>query len=102
MTDRTRPLLIGYYKETFLMTATEKDAVSRRFAEFAAREGYALGPIVRQELDGKPSRFKHLVSLAERLEAAAVVVSSEADLSTAQRLELTAAKVQILNTSTPP
>ncbi len=96
MADRTRPLLIGYYQETFLMSATEKDTVSRRFAGFAAREGYVLGPIVRQELDGKPSRFEHLVALAKRLGAAAVVVSGNADISPSQRSELTATKVRVL------
>jgi hypothetical protein len=102
VTDRTRPLLIGYYKETFLMSATEKNAISRRFAGLAAREGFVLGPIVRQELDGEPSRFEHLVALAQRLGAAAVVVPSTTDLSTSQRSELIAAKVRILAAPAPP
>ncbi|WP_020385172.1 hypothetical protein [Kribbella catacumbae] len=102
MTDRTRPLLIGYYAETFLMSAAEKEKIRQRFLGFAEREGYVLGPIVCQELDQK-SKFEHLVDLVKIRAVAAVVVSNRADLSESQGHRLDAeARAQVLVAPPPP
>jgi hypothetical protein len=102
VTDRPRPLLIGYYPETFLMSAAEKAAIRQRFLGFAEREGYVLGPIVCQELDQK-SKFEHLIDLVKVRTAAAVVVSDCRDLCESQSRRLEAeARARVLVAPPPP
>lgn len=75
MADRTQPLLIGYFREIFFATATQRAAIRERLVGFAAQEGYTLELILCQDFDQGQSEFERLVELVKFHGASAVVIS---------------------------
>lgn len=88
MADHTRPLLIGYFREIFFATASEKAAIMRRLTEFATREGYTLDSILCQDFDQTWSEFDRLLELARLRGISTVAISTPDDLTQAQRRQL--------------
>lgn len=79
--DHTRPLLIGYIREHFLMTPTELAQAKAELVVFASREGFTLQAIFVDQVETAPAAFKALIEAANRYEVTAVVVPSWAHLS---------------------
>ncbi len=101
MADHIRPLLIGYFREMFFATASEKAAIMRRLTEFAAREGYTLDSILCQDFDQTWSEFDRLLERISFRGISTVVISAPADLNQDQRLRLQHKAVHVL-TAPPP
>lgn len=74
--NTTRPLMLGYVSELFLMTDSELAELKRRLASFAHAEGYVLGTVFVERLDRSPAAFQALKARLERQEARAVVIPS--------------------------
>ncbi len=70
----TRPLAHGYIRAYIMMTATELADAKTDLADFARREGYALGTVYVERLDRSPAAFQALMARVQRDEAAAVIV----------------------------
>jgi hypothetical protein len=69
-----RPLALGYVREESRMSDPELAYAKRVLAEYAEREGYALGTIYVERVDRTPAAFEALVTSAIRDEAAVVIV----------------------------
>lgn len=103
MADRTRPLLIGYFREIFFANASQRAATRQRLVEFAAQEGYALELILCQDFDQGQSEFERLLELIKFHGASAVVISEPADLDGAQRHRLEVeTDAHVLVATSPP
>jgi len=72
--DVTRPLALGYVRAHILMTEYELAAAKQDLADFARREGYALGRVYVERIDQSPAAFQALMAEIHRREATAVVV----------------------------
>jgi len=69
-----RPLALGYIREVSPLSEAEVAEATQDLAEFAEREGYALGTVYVERLEQTPAAFEALVASAIREEAVAVVV----------------------------
>jgi hypothetical protein len=86
--DHTRPLMLGYFLEAFLMTPRERARVKEQLIEFAAREGYAVHAIFVEGLDTRPAAINTLIEMVRRDNLTAVVVPSADDLDRRDRRRL--------------
>lgn len=80
MTDRTRPLMLGYLRELPAMTTAEIAAVKRHLEAFAYAEGYVLGGVYLERLNREPAAFQALVEEVQRRDVRAVVVPTRRHL----------------------
>lgn len=69
-----RPLALGYIREDAAMSDTQVAEATRALAEFADREGYALGTVYVERLERTPAAFEALIASAIREEAVAVIL----------------------------
>lgn len=74
MSEKTRPLMLGYIRAHLLMTWDELAIVKANLAVFAASEGYTLGTVYTERIDRSPAAFQALMDAIPREEAKAVVV----------------------------
>jgi hypothetical protein len=74
--DCTRPLLLGYVREHFLMTAAELARMKQHLVDFAAVEGFTLRAIFVEQVETAPAAFQALIEAANRYQVSAVVVPS--------------------------
>lgn len=86
--DQTRPVMLGYFLEVFLMTPTEQARVKEQLIEFAAREGFAIRAIFVEGLDTRPAAINALIEMVRRDNVTAVVVPSADDLDRRDRRRL--------------
>jgi hypothetical protein len=86
--DHTRPVMLGYFLEAFLMTPTAQARVKAQPIEFAAREGYAVRAIFFEGLDTRPAAINALIEMVRRDNLTAIVVPSADDLDRHDRRRL--------------
>lgn len=72
--DRTRPLLLGYFRAHLLMTVNEMAQARSLLSAFATTEGFALGTVFIEHADSAPAAFDALIEAVQRYEARAVAV----------------------------
>lgn len=101
MADHTRPVMLGYFLEAFLMTPRERARVKEQLIEFAAREGYAVRAIFVEGLDTRPAAINTLIEMVRRDNLTAVVVPTADDLDRRgrRRLEDVGAHVVVAGSS---
>jgi nucleotide-binding universal stress UspA family protein len=78
--DSTRPLMLGYLCEPPLHSEAATEKLKTLLAEFAQREGYALGTVYVEHLPTTPAAFDALLEAIRRYEVDAVVVPTRAHL----------------------
>lgn len=99
----SRPLVLGYVAERFLMTVSELEDLTDHLAAFARAESYLLGRVFVERIDRSPAAFQALLEVLERQDARAVLIPTMHHLavlgdSTAVRTQveyLTGARVLI-------
>jgi hypothetical protein len=69
-----QPLALGYIREDRWMSEEELARATCVLAEFADREGYALGTVYIERVERTPAAFESLIATAIRDEAVAIVV----------------------------
>ncbi len=74
--DRTRPLVLGYFRAHILMTIHEMAQVRTALAAFASAEGFTLGTVFIEHADSAPAAFEAMVAAVRTGEVKAVVVPS--------------------------
>jgi nucleotide-binding universal stress UspA family protein len=94
MTDHTRPLLLGYLRKYPTMSDAELELAKKRLAEFAEREGFALGTVYVEHLHNDPAAFDALIEAANRYEVTAVVVPTAIHLSPVGALQSKKARLE--------
>lgn len=60
--DRTRPLVLGYFRAHILMTIHEMAQVRTALAAFASAEGFTLGTVFIEHADSAPAAFEAMVA----------------------------------------
>lgn len=88
MVDHTRPVMLGYFLEAFLMTPTERARVKEQLIEFAVRQRYAVRAIFVEGLDTRPVAINALIEMVRRDNLTAVVVPRADDLDRRDRRRL--------------
>jgi hypothetical protein len=97
-----RPVMLAYFRETFLMTPTEKDRARQLLITFAAREGSHLTRIFMEPLDTRPAAIKALIETARRDGIPAVAITAADSLAVPHRRALAAAGIRVLVAAAPP
>jgi hypothetical protein len=72
--DHIKPLLLGYIREHFLMTAAELAQTKAQLVTFARAEGFTLHAIYVERIETAPAAFGALVEAVQRYHATAVVL----------------------------
>jgi hypothetical protein len=107
VTDRTRPLILGYIRPHLLMTDDELAVTKAVLARFAEHEGYALGTVFTEHSQSAPTAFMAMIDTADRDGAVAVVVPSPLHLAVLGGPKLThylrtVASLRVLVANGPP
>lgn len=101
MTD-DRPTMLGYFRETFLMTPAERERTRQQLLELADRQGYRMTAIFTEGLDTQPAAIKALLETAHRDAVSAVAFTGPETLAQIYRRDLEDAGIRVLIVGPPP
>jgi hypothetical protein len=101
MTD-DRPMMLGYFRETFLMTPGERERARKQLLELADRQGYRITAIFTEGLDTQPAALEALLEAAHRDAVAAVAFTGTEALAQIHRRDLEDAGIRVLIAGGPP
>ncbi|HEY3514516.1 MAG TPA: hypothetical protein VGL36_35380 [Kribbella sp.] len=97
-----RPMMLGYFRETFLMTPGERERTRQQLLDFADSQGYRMTAIFTEGLDTQPAALKALLEAAHRDAVAAVAFSGPEALAQLHRRDLEDAGIRVLIAGGPP
>lgn len=95
MTATARPVMLGYFVETFLMTPTEQDRARKLLLDFADRQGSQMTAIYMETLDSQPAAMEALIDSARRGGVSAVAITVADSIADEYRRELEDVRVQL-------
>jgi hypothetical protein len=102
VTAADRPAMLGYFRETFLMTPTEQDRARMLLIDFADRAGSRMTAIFMEALDTQPAAIESLIETARRDGAPAIAITDADSLAEQHRRELEDAGIRLLIAGDPP